>query len=400
MKRPVFLLILLISGLVVRTQQANCVIQKPSITMHFGKGEVRDVNTAALTYYNRVMTTCPTDGHFSYVPYTSGCFHDDWHTITADHTPGDQDGNMLLINAAPNAGMFLNTTIVGLKATTTYEFGVWLMNVCKITEKCPFPLLPNLTIRLQTTEGKVIALFNTGDIPRVHEPAWTQHRAVFTTPAKMGSLNVIMINNAPGGCGNDFALDDITFRECIKQTPPPITKAPPKPAEKKPPVTVAQKPTPKKPPPAEQKISQVRQPTIQTSTDRAAVLQKTRDLFPPPPAVLTNRDNSLVKRIETPPAEIRIELYDNGEIDGDTVSIYHNNVLIKSQARLSATPISFSILVNESQPYHELVMVANNLGSIPPNTSVMIITAGTARHELFISSTEQKNAKVILDLKK
>jgi hypothetical protein len=75
-------------------------------------------------------------------------------------------------------------------------------------------------------------------------------------------------------------------------------------------------------------------------------------------------------------------------------------VLIKSQARLSATPISFTISVNESHPYHELVMVANNLGSIAPNTSVMIITAGTARHELFISSTEQKNAKVILDLKK
>jgi hypothetical protein len=45
-------------------------------------------------------------------------------------------------------------------------------------------------------------------------------------------------------------------------------------------------------------------------------------------------------------------------------------------------------------------MVADNLGSIPPNTSVMIITAGNTRHELFISSTEQKNAKVILDLKK
>jgi hypothetical protein len=273
------------------------------------------------------------------------------------------------------------------------------MNVCRISEKCPFPLLPNLTIRLQTAEGQVIAQFSTGDIARVYEPAWAQHRTVFTTPAKMGNLNVIMINNAPGGCGNDFALDDITFRECIKQTPL-ITKAPPKPAVKKPPVTVAQKPTPKKPPPAEQKVTEVKQPTIQTSTDRAAVLQKNRELFPPPPAVLTNRDNSLVKRIETPPAEIRIELYDNGEIDGDTVSVYHNNVLIKSQARLSATPISFTISVNESHPYHELVMVANNLGSIPPNTSVMIITAGTARHELFISSTEQKNAKVILDLKK
>lgn len=44
------------------------------------------------------------------------------------------------------------------------------------------------------------------------------------------------------------------------------------------------------------------------------------------------------------------------------------------------------------QPPHELVMVANNLGSIPPNTSLMIITANDKRYEVFISSSEQKNA--------
>lgn len=52
------------------------------------------------------------------------------------------------------------------------------------------------------------------------------------------------------------------------------------------------------------------------------------------------------------------------------------------------------------QPPHELVMVANNLGSIPPNTSLMIITANDKRYEVFISSSEQKNARVINDLKK
>jgi hypothetical protein len=44
-------------------------------------------------------------------------------------------------------------------------------------------------------------------------------------------------------------------------------------------------------------------------------------------------------------------------------------------------------------------MVAENLGSIPPNTSLMIVTAGTKRYEVYISSNEQRNAKVILDLK-
>jgi hypothetical protein len=58
-----------------------------------------------------------------------------------------------------------------------------------------------------------------------------------------------------------------------------------------------------------------------------------------------------------------------------------------------------SITVDEAHPHHELIMVAENLGSIPPNTSLMIITAGTKRYQVFISSNEQKNAKVIFDLK-
>jgi hypothetical protein len=107
----------------------------------------------------------------------------------------------------------------------------------------------------------------------------------------------------------------------------------------------------------------------------------------------------LVKQIETGAGEIRIDLYDNGEIDGDTVSIYHNNVLLIQHARLSQKPITVRIAVDKDHPHHELIMVAENLGSIPPNTSLMIITTSTKRYQAFISSTEQKNAKVVLDLK-
>jgi hypothetical protein len=45
-------------------------------------------------------------------------------------------------------------------------------------------------------------------------------------------------------------------------------------------------------------------------------------------------------------------------------------------------------------------MVAENLGSIPPNTSLMVITTKYKRYEVFISSTEQKNARVLIDLQK
>jgi len=105
-----------------------------------------------------------------------------------------------------------------------------------------------------------------------------------------------------------------------------------------------------------------------------------------------------VRQIRTEATELIIELYDNGEIDGDTVSIYHNNELIVNHAGISDKPVTVKIKIDKKQPHHELVMVADNLGSIPPNTSLMIITAGKKRYEIFISSTEQKNAKVVIDL--
>jgi hypothetical protein len=209
-----------------------------------------------------------------------------------------------------------------------------------------------------------------------------------------------MFNNAPGGCGNDFALDDITIRECIIPTQEVSDTPKKRGVVKKQPVTI--KKTSKKvmPPPITIKTpSETREKTPTIPTIKSPVIKQGRPIFPPPPTVLATRTNPLIKQLETEAGEIRLDLYDNGEIDGDTVSIYHNNVLLVSHARLSEKPITFRIDVNAANPYHELVMVAENLGSIPPNTSVMIITAGSKRYEVFISSTEQKNAKVVLNLK-
>lgn len=119
----------------------------------------------------------------------------------------------------------------------------------------------------------------------------------------------------------------------------------------------------------------------------------------PKPEVLKRRDNDLIKTITTSAKEFKIELYDNGEIDGDRISVYHNNELIVSNKKLTDKPISFTIHADENAPVHEFVMVAENLGSIPPNTSLMIITAGGKRHELFVTSTEQKNAVVKIEYK-
>ena len=115
---------------------------------------------------------------------------------------------------------------------------------------------------------------------------------------------------------------------------------------------------------------------------------------PAPPPVLKNRSNELFETITTDAREIVISFYDNGEIDGDTISVYDNNRLLVSKKGLSASPIEVKIRLNEEEPDHEIVMVAENLGSIPPNTALMIVQAGSKRYTLRLSSTEQKNAMV------
>ncbi|HVE61212.1 MAG TPA: hypothetical protein VNA26_05305, partial [Chitinophagaceae bacterium] len=240
----------------LKAQPTDCVF-KPRITIHFGSGNVRDVSSAMPSNYERVRGYCPTDGYYVYTPYTTDCFAGDWFTLTEDHTPGDVNGNMMLVNASPRSGTFLTTTLTGLKSNTTHEFGVWIMNVCKISDKCPFPLLPDITVRLQTTEGKIIAQFNTGKVVRHKVPHWRLYRAFFTTPPSETAIVLIMTNNAPGGCGNDFAVDDITFSECIKPTPVVTTAHKQNVVAKKQTVTI--KPAPKKTPAPVNNQPQVRQ---------------------------------------------------------------------------------------------------------------------------------------------
>ena len=118
----------------------------------------------------------------------------------------------------------------------------------------------------------------------------------------------------------------------------------------------------------------------------------------PVPKVLLERENNLVKTIITDEENIQIDFYDNGIIDNDTISVYHNNVLVASNGRLTYTPITIKIKCSKIDNIHEIIVVAENLGEIPPNTALMVITAGgRKRYEVFLASTEQRNAKVVIE---
>jgi hypothetical protein len=87
-----------------------------------------------------------------------------------------------------------------------------------------------------------------------------------------------------------------------------------------------------------------------------------------------------------------VDLYDNGQIDGDTISLYLNGKLMVSRQRLSTEPITLKVTMTEDD--NELIMYAENLGSIPPNTALMVVTVGDKRYEVNISSSEKTNGAV------
>lgn len=117
------------------------------------------------------------------------------------------------------------------------------------------------------------------------------------------------------------------------------------------------------------------------------------------PRVLVERENNLVRTITTSEEDIEINLYDNGTIDNDTISVYHNNQLVISNGRLTYSPLTIRIKCTKTDNRHELTVVAENLGDIPPNTALMVIKAGgnKERYEIFLASTEQRNAKVVIN---
>lgn len=195
----------------------------------------------------------------------------------------------------------------------------------------------------------------------------------------------------------------------------PLTQRNNSTAQKKPvtrPATNTTKSTPKttKPVQKEEVNNTIQPPVTNNWKQDAAITTRKADtpivkweqpstLRGPIPKVLLERENNLIKTIYTNEQVATVEIFDNGTIDNDTISLYHNNKLVISQAKLTYTPLRLKIDCSGDNKRHELIMVAENLGEIPPNSALMVITAGKKRYEVFLISNEQRNAKVVIEYK-
>jgi hypothetical protein len=114
------------------------------------------------------------------------------------------------------------------------------------------------------------------------------------------------------------------------------------------------------------------------------------------PWVLVGRENKLVKKIITNSKNISIDLFDNGTIDNDTVIVFDNKKLLVNKKRLSYKSIHLEFDFTENMREHEVIIVAHNMGTVPPNTALLLYKDGKNRQEYFITSTNKINAKILI----
>jgi gliding motility-associated-like protein len=210
------LAIILIFALKAKAQTCTGSLGDPVINQNFGAGaNLGPALGGNFTNYNFVRAQCPNDGMYTITHSTDTCFGSTWYNLTQDHT-GDPNGYMMLVNASFAPGIFYvqNAYAGQLCPNTTYEFAAWILNIIRPSACGGVSIQPNITFSIETTTGVILKTYNTGNIPPTDAPIWKQYGTFFTTPANPIDVVVKMVNNAPGGCGNDLALDDITFRAC------------------------------------------------------------------------------------------------------------------------------------------------------------------------------------------
>lgn len=124
------------------------------------------------------------------------------------------------------------------------------------------------------------------------------------------------------------------------------------------------------------------------------------DSLPPVSPVFAARPKTYFKDIEVEHDSLRIELYDNGEIDFDSVSLYLNDRPVLPKSMLTHKAIRLNIYLDATKTDNELSMFAENLGLIPPNTAAIILYDGKIRHELIMTSDLDKTATIRIRRKK
>ncbi len=225
-------------------------------------------------------------------------------------------------------------------------------------------------------------------------PAYYNNNLVKTTPEKPAPVVTNKpIKTAPPVVKNipKQNTPPVTVKlQPKKNIPPPVVKA----ESKTPATNPVVKTIPEKKKPVETQVEEKKQPEIVISNLPVPEPPKAEIDKIIPGNRYEKRTTDLLKTIEIDNSSFTVDLYDNGDIDGDSVSLFFNGKLLLSHKRLSDKAIRLTLDVDESRDINELIMYAENLGTIPPNTALMVVNDGDNRYEVRISSDLEKSGVI------
>ncbi len=169
------------------------------------------LSSPAYTSYSYTSSYPPDDGYYTVINLT-GRGPGNWAWITIpDHTldTTGRYGNMLVVNASHAPGEFYRRRVSNLCPNQVYLFSAWGINLN--TRDASGHHSPDVTIQIRDLQGNVLVSDNKV-FPQNEQ--WQEFSVEFRSSIASGDVDVVLINNAPGGTGNDLAIDDISFRAC------------------------------------------------------------------------------------------------------------------------------------------------------------------------------------------
>ncbi len=176
----------------------------------FGTGASNNVSTDPnlAPDYNYTTNPPPADGSYVLTNNTGRWTNNfpGWFPLTDNSS--DPNGYMMVINASFQPGLFYDKTLNGLCENTWYKFSADIINLHRIGfEDIP----PNVDFLIDEN-----VILQSGDIPQ--DQSWHNYSVQFFNDTENNSIRLSLRNNAPGGFGNDLALDNISFKPCGPET--------------------------------------------------------------------------------------------------------------------------------------------------------------------------------------
>lgn len=202
-----------VNNTISSSQYCTGLLGPAAIAIDFGSGATNPgpALPGGTTTYQYYGSCAISPGQYTIVNNTIGC-RSHWHDIPKDHTPGSVNGYFLMVDANSNRDEFYRSTVTGLTSALKYEFSAWAGNLSDIGEA------PAIRFEIYDLSGNILGTSGTITIPYQSTFDWQKIGFMFTLPAGITSVQVVMVNANAAETGNDVVIDDISFAPCY----PPI----------------------------------------------------------------------------------------------------------------------------------------------------------------------------------